>query len=266
MKVFYAHGFVVRDVERVAGSQDWKRDSAFGEVFFDFESAKDYLVNRFDRLSHEICKADVFAREDGKLIIDSENKEQYIDDHIYYKLIVSELNSEDKELRIEWYFRYDGTDLSRYFVYPDKRIEYRVEDVLPLSGTKYHPGDIVTYCGAPTGYYDETVFIVLSPPPLPIDRMRPWENHYRLLELDLPTYYYGGQYFRVDTLHESDIKPFSKELLDKLNKDGIMDVLTPIITLINEGKTDDKLLNDIIMASGKKIHVKGDRGGNNGLL
>lgn len=252
MKIYHAHGHVVRDVERIANSQEWNRESAFCEVFFEFNKAKDFLLKKFNALLRKICGGDVL-KQGGKPITycSQDLKEAYIADHINYELIISEIDSDKSELsRIDWYFRHDGAHLKRYFVYTDRTIEYRVGDELPKAGTKFKAGDIVTYCGTPTGYYEETVLMILETPSIPPDRHRPWENRYRLLHFDLPEYYYCDGYFRDDRLHENDIKPCKEKLFEELKKDGVLEFFLPLQALIRGGKLSKKLLDGLL---GKKI-------------
>ncbi len=252
MKIYHAHGYVVRDVERIAGSQEWKRNSLFGEVFFEFEEAKEFLLKRFDELLLEICAGDVFPQQDKTLLVDRSKtlKEEYIADHIDYKLIVSEIDSgatDDPSLpRVDWYFRHDGAHLKRYFVYPDKTIEYRVGDELPEAGTKFKAGDLVSYCGSPTGYYEETVLLVYKTPNIPIDRTKPWENRYRLLHFDLAEYYYGAGHFRDDSLHENDMQPCTEAFLEELKEDGALEFLRPLQAMIREEEMTERFLNDLL--------------------
>ncbi len=250
MKIYHAHGYAVRDAGRIVGTQEWKENSCFSDVFSDFEQAKEFLLKKFEELLHEICTSDVFLKRDGKLIVDlSQNcKEEYIADHIDYALIVSEFDegAADGSPKIDWYFRYDGTHLKRYFVYPDKTVEYRVGDELPEAGTKFKAGDLVTYCGFPTGYYEETVLLVYKPPQIPMDRAKPWENRYRLLHFDLLEYYYDMGHFRDDSLHENDMKPCTEAFLEELKEDGVLEFLLPLQTLIREGKMTEQLFSETL--------------------
>ena len=251
MKIYHAHGYAVRDVERIAGTQEWKKNSTFCNVFFNFEQAKAFLLKKFDELLHEICAGDVFPKQDGKLLVDrsQDYKAAYIADHIDYALIVSEIDGENADgqpPQIDWYFRYDGTHLKRYFVYPDKKVEYRVGDELPEAGTKFKAGDLVTYCGSPTGYYEETVLLVYKTPQIPADRTKPWKNSYRLLHFDLPEYYYDVGHFRDDSLHENDMKPCTDAFLEELKKDGVMEFLLPMQVLLREGKLTEQLFSETL--------------------
>ena len=251
MKIYHAHGYAVRDVERIAGTQEWKKNSTFCNVFFNFEQAKAFLLKKFDELLYEICAGDVFPKRDGKLLVDfsQDYKEEYIADHIDYALIVSEIDegaADGQPTRVDWYFRYDGTDLKRYFIYPDKTVEYRVGDELPAAGTKFKAGDLVTYCGSPTGYYEDTVLLVYKTPQIPMGRTKPWENRYRLLHFDLPEYYYDVGHFRDDSLHENDMKPCTDAFLEELKKDGVMEFLLPMQVLLREGKLTEQLFSETL--------------------
>lgn len=45
MKIYHAHGFVVRNNFSAEGEEIWNSDSSFSKVFGDFESAKNYLLD-----------------------------------------------------------------------------------------------------------------------------------------------------------------------------------------------------------------------------
>ena len=251
MKIYHAHGYVVRDAGRIVGTQEWKGNSRFSDVFSDFEQAKEFPLKKFDELLHEICDGDVFPKQDGKLLVDrsQDYKAAYIADHIDYALIVSEIDGENADgqpPQIDWYFRCDGTHLKRYYVYPDQKIEYRVGDELPAAGTKFQAGDLVTYCGSPTGYYEETVLLVYKTPNIPADRTKPWKNRYRLLHFDLLEYYYDVGHFRDDSLHENDMKPCTEEFLEELKEDGVLEFLLPLRALIREGKLTEQLFSETL--------------------
>ncbi len=263
MKVYHAHGYAVRDVERIAGTQEWKENSRFSAVFSDFAQAKAFLMKKFSELLHEICARDIVLRQNGKPFAELSEKcqEEYIADHIDYALIVSEVDegaADGQPLRIDRYLRYDGADRKRYFVYPEKKIEYRVGNELPAAGTKFKAGDLVTYCGTPTGYYHETVLLVYETPHIPTDRTKPWENRYRLLHFDLPEYYYDVGHFRDDTLHENDMRPCTEEFLEALKEDGAQDLLLPLQAMIRAGKMTKQLLRETL---NKKFYSPKSGGG-----
>lgn len=53
MKIYHAHGFVVRNNFPVEGEEIWNSDSSFSKVFGDFESARSYILDCFECSSDE---------------------------------------------------------------------------------------------------------------------------------------------------------------------------------------------------------------------
>ena len=58
MKIYHAHGFVVRNNFSAEGEEIWNSDSSFSKVFGDFESAKNYLLDCFEHRLENIYAND----------------------------------------------------------------------------------------------------------------------------------------------------------------------------------------------------------------
>ena len=58
MKIYHAHGFVVRNNFHAEGEEVWNGNSSFCKVFGDFESAKSYLLDCFERRLENIYAND----------------------------------------------------------------------------------------------------------------------------------------------------------------------------------------------------------------
>lgn len=99
MKIYHAHGFVVRNNFPADGEERWKEQSSFFKVFGDFEGAKDYLLDCFElRLENIYASDELFSPgvEERKKIKDKNSlwRREYIDKFIYYKLLISEIDSD----------------------------------------------------------------------------------------------------------------------------------------------------------------------------
>lgn len=230
MKIFHAHGYVIHSDNMASGDEIWNRQSAFSEVFFDFEKAKNYLLEKFEKLLYDIHYHDKMyegsSKEERNLRNASEYwRREYIDEYIDYRLEISELTPEyiannaridfTKPPRIDWYFHYNGEAWTRDFVFGDKKYECRESDLLPEAGTKFKVGDLVEYTDWELRCDYPGIFVVLSTPQKPQDNTAPWENHYELayIEDDYGAYR-GGRVKQVE-LHEADLKLCN---LDEMSK------------------------------------------------
>lgn len=99
MKIYHAHGYVIHSDNMASGDETWNRQSAFSEVFFDFEKAKTYLLKKFEKLLYDIHYHDKMyegsSEEERNIRTASEYwRREYIDEYIDYALIISELPPE----------------------------------------------------------------------------------------------------------------------------------------------------------------------------
>ena len=219
MKIYHAHGFVVRNNFPSDGEEVWKSYSSFGKVFGDFESAKNYLLDCFEaRLENIYANDEVFSPgvEERKEIKDKTSlwRREYIDEYIFYNLLVSEIDSDiwgnhrnkNAPDEIVWYIRYTGEVSTRYLVYGKEEYEFRSSDEENGAGTKFKPGDIVRY----TDWEDDRSrdLYVVYRAPQPAKEGAIWQNHYTVLGI--------GVYGRLpqvgeETFHEADLAPCSAE-------------------------------------------------------
>ena len=219
MKIYHAHGFVVRNNFPFKGDEKWNWNSDFGKVFGDFESAKNYLLNCFEeRLGSIYSNDEVFSPgvEDRLEIKDKNSswRREYVDEYIWYNLLISEIDTDiwrcerDKTApdEIVWHLRYTGEVRTRYYVFGEEEYEYRLSDMQEGAGTKFRPGDIVT-CTDREAENRHKVFVVYKAPECAKEGAI-WQNHYSVLGI--------GVYDRepcVEKLqfHEADLAPFSTE-------------------------------------------------------
>ena len=222
MKIYHAHGFVVRNNFPAEGEEVWDCNSSFSKVLGDFESAKNYLLDCLERRLENIYANDGrFSPgvEERLKIKDKTShwRREYIDEYICYNLLISEIDSDiwcnerSKNMPDEvlWYIRYNGEISSRSLVFGDKEYEFRPSDEADGAGKKFKAGDIVRF----TDWEDErsrSLFVVYKTPQ-PAKEGAIWQNHYTVLGV--------GLYGRVpvvseEELHEADLELCSHEDLE----------------------------------------------------
>lgn len=237
MKIYHAHGFVVRNNFSAEGEEIWNSDSSFCKVFGDFESAKNYLLDCFeDRLENIYANDGRFSpgATERREIKDKNSswRREYIDEHIFYQLLISEIDSaiwgnersKDMPDEVVWYIRYNGEISSRYLVFGDKEYEFRPSDEVEGSGKKFKAGDIVRF----TDWEDERsrdLFVVYKTPQ-PAKEGEVWQNHYTVLGV--------GLYGRVpvvseEEFHEADLALCSPEDLECYTNNEQLLVLQSVI-------------------------------------
>ena len=176
MKIYHAHGFVVRNNFPVEGEEIWNSDSSFSKVFGDFESARSYILDCFEcRLENIYANDGLFSsRAEKRQQIKDKNsswRREYIDEYIFYQLLISEIDSDiwgnerGKSMpdEVVWYIRYNGEISSRFLVFGDKEYEFRPSDEAEGAGEKFKAGDIVRL----TDWEDERgrdLFVVYKTP------------------------------------------------------------------------------------------------------
>ena len=176
MKIYHAHGFVVRNNFSAEGEEIWNSDSSFSKVFGDFESAKNYLLDCFERRLENIYANDGRfspGATERREIKDKNSswRREYIDEYIFYQLLISEIDSDiwdnerskDMPDEVVWHIRYNGEISSRYLVFGYKEYEFRSSDEAEGSGKKFKAGDIVRF----TDWEDErsySPFVVYKAP------------------------------------------------------------------------------------------------------
>ena len=212
MKIYHAHGFVVRNNFPAEGEEVWKRDSSFCKVFGDFESAKNYLLNCFEERLESIYAGDeVFAPgiEERQAIRDKTDpwRREYIEEYIFYRLLISEIDTDiwrgerkNAPDEVLWHIRYNGEIRSRYLVFGDKEYEFRPSDESEGAGEKFKAGDIVR-C---TDWEDDRrgdMFVVYKTPQI-AEEGDIWQNHYTVLGVGL----YGRRpVVSEEQFHEADL-------------------------------------------------------------
>lgn len=235
MKIYHAHGFVVRNNFSVEGEEIWNSDSSFSKVFGDFESAKNYLLDCFEHRLENIYANDGRSSPgatERREIKDKNSswRREYIDECIFYQLLISEIDSDiwgnerGKSMpdEVVWYIRYNGEISSRFLVFGDKEYEFRSSDEAEGAGEKFKAGDIVRL----TDWEDERshdLFVVYKTPQ-PAKEGAEWQNHYAVLGV--------GLYGRIpvvseEKFHEADLElcaqkdleyyPYREQLLSLQN-------------------------------------------------
>ena len=219
MKIYHAHGFVVRNNFPAEGEEIWNSNSSFSKVFGDFESAKNYLLDCFERRLESIYANDGrFSPgvEERREIKDKNSswRREYIDEYIFYQLLISEIDSDiwgnerGKSMpdEVVWYIRHNGEIRSCYFVFGNNEYEFRPSDEAEGAGEKFKAGDIVRL----TDWEDErsrSLFVVYKTPQLAKDDVI-WQNHYTVLGVGL----YGGiPVVSEEEFHEADLALCSPE-------------------------------------------------------
>lgn len=222
MKIYHAHGFVVRNNFPVEGEEIWNSDSSFSKVFGDFESARSYILDCFEcRLENIYANDGLFSsRAEKRQQIKDKNsswRREYIDEYIFYQLLISEIDSDiwgnerGKSMpdEVVWYIRYNGEISSRFLVFGDKEYEFRPSDEAEGAGEKFKAGDIVRL----TDWEDERgrdLFVVYKTPQ-PAKEGAEWQNHYAVLGV--------GLYGRIpvvseEEFHEADLALCSQKDLE----------------------------------------------------
>ena len=220
MKIYHAHGFVVRNNFPAEGEEVWDCNSSFSKVLGDFESAKNYLLDCFE------CRLENIYANDGRFspgaterrgIKDKTSpwRREYINEYIFYQLLISEINSDiwgnerGKSMpdEVVWYIRYNGEISSRYLVFGDKGYEFRPSDEAEGSGKKFKAGDIVRL----TDWEDErsrSLFVVYKTPQ-PAVEVGVWQNLYTVLGV--------GLYGRVPVVSEEEFHEADLELCSSVD-------------------------------------------------
>lgn len=238
VNIYHAHGYVIHSENQTTGDEIWDRNSAFSQVFFDFERAKKHLLEQFEKLLADIYRRDKLFEGETEEERDIKKqspawRREYIDEYIDYCLVISELTLEysadnikidfTNPPQIDWYFRYNGEMSTRYFVFGDKEYECRESDLLGEAGTKFNVGDLVEYTDCEYWRDYPGMLIVLNTPQKPRDKTTPWENLYRLVYID--DYYalrHSGRIAHTD-IHEADLKLCDKERMERdLNKEPVL--------------------------------------------
>ena len=222
MKIYHAHGFVVRNNFPADGEERWNANSNFSKVFGDLESAKNYLLNCFEeRLCAIYISDEVFSPgvEERKQIWDKSSlwRREYVDKYIWYNLLISEIDSDiwgnernkNAPDEIVWYLRYTGEVCTRYFVFGDKDYEFRPCDEQGDAGTKFSPGDIVKF----TDWEDDRCndLYVIYEAPQPAKEGAIWQNHYTALGIGL---YEKLPRVYEEIFHEADLTLCPTEILE----------------------------------------------------
>ena len=222
MKIYHAHGFVVRNNFPVEGEEIWNSDSSFSKVFGDFESARSYILDCFEcRLENIYANDGLFSsRAEKRQQIKDKNsswRREYIDEYIFYQLLISEIDSDiwgnerGKSMpdEVVWYIRYNGEISSRFLVFGDKEYEFRPSDEAEGAGEKFKAGDIVRL----TDWEDERgrdLFVVYKTP-RPAEEGAIWQNHYTVLGVGL----YGSMpAVSEEEFHEADLALCSQKDLE----------------------------------------------------
>lgn len=259
MKFYHAHGYVIHSDNMASGDEIWNRQSAFSEVFFDFEKAKAYLLDKFEELLYDIHYHDKMYEGESKAERDITKahlswRREYIDEYIDYRLKISELTPEyaldnakidfTKPPRIDWYFHNNGEVWTRDFVFDDKEYECRESDLLPEAGTKFKVGDLVRYTDLELRRDYPGILVVLSTPQKPQDKATPWKNHYELAYIEDDYGAWRGGRVRQTDLHEVDLKLCDLEEYSQFyNREPIL-ALQKVIT--GEADISPKLKEDIL--------------------
>lgn len=222
MKIYHAHGFVVRNNFSAEGEEIWNSDSSFSKVFGDFESAKNYLLDCFERRLENIYANDgrFSPRATERREIKDKNsswRREYIDEYIFYQLIISEIDSDiwcnerckNMPDEVVWHIRYNGEIHSRYLVFGDKQYEFRPSDEVDGAGKKFKGGNVVRL----TDWEDErsrSLFVVYKTPQ-PAEEGAIWQNHYTVLGVGL----YGSvPAVSEEEFHEADLALCSQKDLE----------------------------------------------------
>ena len=215
MKIYHAHGFVVRNNFSAEGEEIWNSDSSFSKVFGDFESAKNYLLDAFERSLENLYANDGRlspGATERRAIMDrhSSCRREYLDEYIFYQLIISEIDSDiwcnerckNMPDEVVWHIRYNGEIHSRYLVFGDRQYEFRPSDEAEGSGKKFKAGDIVRF----TDWEDERSYspFVVYKAPQPVKEGAIWQNHYTVLGV--------GLYGRVPVVSEEEFHEDDLEL------------------------------------------------------
>ena len=238
MKIYHAHGFVVRNNFPAEGEEIWNCNSSFCKVFGDFERAKNYLLDCFERRLESIYANDGRSSPgatERREIKDKNSswRREYIDEYIFYQLLISEIDSDiwgnerskDMPDEVVWHIRYNGEISSRYLVFGYKEYEFRSSDEAEGSGKKFKAGDIVRL----TDWEDERsrdLFVVYKTPQ-PAKEGEVWQNHYTVLGV--------GLYGRVPVVseegfHEADLELCSSEDLEHYSYGEQLIALQKVVT------------------------------------
>lgn len=218
--VFYAHGFAVHSQNQTTGEERWNGDSAFGEVFFDFEKAKQYVLSRFWQLLKQIYAADALFADCAPDYGDMEKcdeawKREYIEEYVFYDLVVTQIFPERVQdiakdftapQKIDWHFRYNGEMCTRYYIFDKEKFECRENDLQDSAGTKFHVGDLVECSDWEDSDNRHSVFVVLSVPQKPTDKTTPWENRYELIGIENNMRLKNYGFVQHQSMHEGDLR------------------------------------------------------------
>ena len=213
MKVYYAHGFAVRNNFPADGDEVWQNNSSFGKVFGDFESAKNYLLSCFEERLENIYACDErFAPgiEERRAIHDKTGilRREYICECVFYNLLVSEIDADiwrgerdpNAPDEIVWHIRYNGEVSSRYLIFGDKEYEFRPSDESDGAGKKFKAGDMVR-CADREDDRSGDMFVVYETPQI-AEEGGIWQNHYTVLRVGL----HGRRpVVSAERFHEADL-------------------------------------------------------------
>lgn len=261
LKVYYAHGYVIRCDNLITNKEYWNGDSYFSEVFFSFAQAKEYLLQKFNNLVAVVYQNDPLFTADalsgnGFHKCDEQWQREYVSEYVDYLLVITEISFDYDEKapidfsspkKVERYFRYNGQERTRYYVYGSKEYEFRASDYQSRAGTKFARGQIVKYTDweFPTEY--EGALVVFNTPQKPQDKATPWENCYELLLIE--DYYNIKRTGRVRKvkIHEADLELYSlAELEDERTKVFHAPTLALQMVVMDVVGLDDKTTNSIL--------------------
>ncbi len=222
-RVYHAHGYVVRSENVTTCEETWTDTSAFSQVFFDFDKAKQYVLTQFKEHLVGIYVNDPLF--DGTEIFDLKDLswKLYIETFISYDLVISEIDPEHDAAKasfanpdqIDWHLRYNGEVQSRQYLVGNKFYEHRETDLLPESGKKFCRGDLVLYNDWENKHDYEEILVVLNSPIKPQNAETPWENLYEVVYVKNNQHLLSHGCVLRTKIHECDLNLCDSETLAK---------------------------------------------------
>ena len=169
---------------------------------------------------------------------------------VHGSIKISERDTEDEELKIDWNYDCEGQLLER-IVWDMCGYDIRPGDEKPEAGTKFKVGDLVCL-----GSYGKPFDVcVVASTPKKKEPPELWENHYTLACLDQ----HYGFWSHIHT-HESELKEYSGHLPDgydlliKLYKKEFKISLRRLKEIFGEALTGDEYAQSII----ERDHLEDD--------
>ncbi|MCH5188074.1 MAG: hypothetical protein J1F63_06685 [Oscillospiraceae bacterium] len=167
--------------------------------------------------------------------------------HIWGGITITERDTEDDALKIEWWYDHSGR-LKERLVFDENECGYDIRpgDELPQAGTRFKKGDIVELMGGCPG----NVYVVAGTPLKP-EPPRLWENIYAVACIEE-----CGGYWCHGHVHESEMKKYSGELpdgydiLSKLYKDEFRISLRRLKEIFGEHLTGNGAAQAVIKRRG----------------